>query len=118
MAVSYTCPVKAAKNQEIKDKINGKITFATVTAKNTTGQVSSSSKSVQQQQQQYPKKTLQGPQMRALFSDLLNSDEVLNVFTKTLVELIKTKSLQNDATISSKVIKETLIHNLNTPNGP
>lgn len=115
IAISNSCPIKAAKNQEIKDKITGKKTYAAVAAKVQVSNVStpSSEQSSPNTGHTAPKnlKLLNMPQKRLLFSDILNSDDVINVLTKTLVD-INRKGSQTG--VSSKLIKELLISNFAT----
>lgn len=113
ISISNSCPIKSAKNQELKDKINGKISYASVTAKIKSTSVdipSSVSESTPSQTKLKNLKLMNVPQKRMLYSDILNSDDVLNVLTKTLVDLSK-KGSQSGDTISSRVIKELLISN-------
>lgn len=102
IAVSSSCPIKKAKLNEIKDQISGKSTYASITAK-------SAFPSLKQESSR--------PQRRALLSELINSDEVISVITKTVLDILKKKdsvsSTKSDAStlVSSKVIKELLITN-------
>lgn len=99
IAISSACPIKKVKLNEIKDQINGKTTYASISSK-------SAFPSLNQESSR--------PLRRAVMSDLINSDEVINVITKTVLDILKKReSTRSDASslISSKVIKELLITN-------
>ncbi|XP_061714615.1 uncharacterized protein LOC133523121 [Cydia pomonella] len=114
-AVSYTCKVKAEKIAQIKNKINGKFSYATaaaiaVTPNNSTNPNSKILKT--------PAKT---PHGRAMIADIINSDIVLNAITKTIVELMKKREVNNTSSgplpISSQMIqmiKELLVTSFTT----
>lgn len=100
-AVSSSCPVKKAKLDEVKDKINGKVTYASVTAKST-----------------FPPLKLPStdPRRRAMLSDILNSEELLTALTKTVISILRKRDTETtsgaSSPINSKLIKEQLILNI------
>lgn len=108
-AVSYSCSVKAAKIAEVKNKINGKFTYATAvsvavpTGKSNNNKVSSTNS----------KPTAKTPQGRALIVDIINSDIVLEAITKTIVDLLKKKDAKDPSAspISAAAIKQLLVTN-------
>lgn len=105
-AVSVDCPVKAAKISAIKAQINGKATYASIASKK--------SQSIPAPDIVNPKSFPSLPQRRALISDILNSDVILNALTKTVLDIIQKRESKNkeDAIpITSKSIKELLISN-------
>lgn len=107
IAISFSCPVKSRKIAEIKNRINGKSTYASVTTSNTlppSNTVPASS-------------SLKTPSNRVLITDILNSELVLKGLVKTVMSIIKIS--QNDkqtqkftGPLSSEKIKEMLISNL------
>lgn len=104
-AVSALCPQKAAKVAEIKDKIKGNVTYATVAAKEKTT-FSSPSKQV--------------PSKRALMSDVINSVDILGVMIKTIIDVVKLHNVKDTGSpgpICAKSIKELLITNFAANNG-
>lgn len=106
-AVSYSCPMKAAKVAEIKNKINGKFTYATAASiqptPGTKAPISVQAKT---------------PQGRAMITDIINSDIVLCAITKTIIELMKKKeSKSSSGPISTQLIKELLVTNFSIVNG-
>lgn len=110
VAVSFSCPIKAAKIKEIRNRISGKMTYATVTSQAPT----LPSYALKTASQIPPAKS---PSNRVLITDIINSDTVLNALIKTVMSIIMIS--QNDkesknasGPISSKVIKEMLITNL------
>ncbi|XP_052758319.1 uncharacterized protein LOC128202345 [Galleria mellonella] len=108
VAVSNSCPTKSMKLSQIKDKILGKTSYASVTSKSVNSVINSNTPvSINSPTQN------KSPQKRALVIDIINSDIVLNTITKTVIELVK-KAQTNSDTISSKLIKEILISNFST----
>ncbi|KAI5639932.1 hypothetical protein NE865_07661 [Phthorimaea operculella] len=108
-AVSVQCPQKAAKIANIKQQINGKVSYASAVSKTRTSAPVSGS-------QQTP---LQTPQRRAMMSDILNSDTVLASIIKTVMDYLseREKSKGKGKPLTSQIIKELLIANFTTPNG-
>ncbi|XP_063369127.1 uncharacterized protein LOC134657486 [Cydia amplana] len=111
-AVSYTCPVKAEKNAQIKNKINGKFSYATAAA------VAVAPNSSNNLNSKIPKTPAKTPHGRAMIADIINSDIVLNAITKTILELMKKKEVKNSSSgpmpISSQMIKEVLVTSFTT----
>ncbi|KAI5644686.1 hypothetical protein NE865_03338 [Phthorimaea operculella] len=108
-AVSVQCPQKAAKIANIKQQINGKVSYASAVSKTRTSAPVSGA-------QQTP---LQTPQRRAMMSDILNSDTVLASIIKTVMDYLseREKSKGKGKPLTSQIIKELLIANFTTPNG-
>lgn len=111
MAVSSSCPIKSSKLKEIRDRISGKLTYSSMAAK---PRITDSSAPQFSSPILSKKINLNTPHKRVLYNDILNSDDLLNVLTKTVVDILKKKndSSQAQDAISSKSIKELLINNL------
>lgn len=116
LAISISCPIKSAKMAEIKQKVQGKFTYASAAGKKPinnaptfcpSNYASSEPKNVPIQS-----KT---PRGRVIVSDIINNDILLNAITKTIIELLKRKQSQ-DVTdpITTVAIKEMLISNFST----
>ena len=95
IAVSANCPVKKEKLKIVQDQIKGKITYASMASKT-----------------QFPviKEPLR-PARRAVMTDIVNSDQIMNSLMKTVIDILKKKGPQGE-NISTKVVKELLITNL------
>jgi hypothetical protein len=100
LAVSSKCPIKKAKIEEVKNQINGKSSFASVSAKSAFPPLK-------------PPGPPAGPRRRAILSDILNSDELITAITKTVIDILHKKDGKSDANspVCSRVIKELLITN-------
>lgn len=108
-AVSYSCPVKAAKIIEVKNKITGKYTYAAAAAA-VSSQAPQANKIVKVPVS--ASVSPRTPQGRAIISDIINSDIVLCAITKTIVDLLKKKDTLNPSgPISTQLIKEMLVTN-------
>lgn len=104
IAISYSCPIKAAKIAIIKNKISGKTSYASV-VKNTSQQISTpSSNHISNENNELMEK-------RSFISKILNSDLMLHTITKTVLDIISKK--EANISISTKLIKELLINNIN-----
>ncbi|KAJ8723811.1 hypothetical protein PYW07_007791 [Mythimna separata] len=110
VAVAYECPLKASKVAEIKNRILGGTTYASATKGTKSALLISNDKVSKDILQNSISKTT-SPQKRFIISDILNCDSTLNGIIKTIVDLISRK---DGAPITSKIIKELLIHNLSS----
>lgn len=115
VAVSSICPVKSEKMVEIKNKIKGKVTYANITARSGKSIPTSSLKTVTKLVSSSPPE-IRSPQKRAVMTDILNSDTLINVITKTVIDIIKMSAAKDVQTgpVSSKLIKELLITNFSS----
>ena len=119
LAVSNSCPIKSAKIAEIKNKINGKFTYATVLSKSLPSKPPapgvSHSSTINNRNNNFSKidhTTTKTPAGRAIISDIINSEGVLHSITKTVIDIIKKKESKNEnSPISTQLIKELLITN-------
>lgn len=114
-AVAYVCPVKSAKHSEIKNKIAGKISYASVTAKPNVSIPTIPSQPHVIPLTQTSKPSNITPKKRSLIVEILNSDMVLNSITKTITDLIMKKQ-QQGSSINCNLIKEALISNFSSSN--
>lgn len=111
-AVASICPIKSSKIADIKNKVQGKVSYASVSAKVV---VQPAATSGQQQTSPMFKSRSRSPRKQALFADIMNSDTILNALTKTVVDIMKkSKNNTQENPISSKLIKELLISNFDT----
>ncbi|XP_049885789.1 uncharacterized protein LOC126380440 [Pectinophora gossypiella] len=121
-AVSYSCPIKSAKNKEIKDKISGKYTYASAARKVPIASPdpvvrnqlvsSNSSKFSSSDHPVLLSVSARTPRGRMLVAELINSEGVLHSITKTVIDIIKSKESKSSTTpISTQLIKELLISN-------
>ncbi|KAM3967319.1 LOW QUALITY PROTEIN: uncharacterized protein ACR2FA_011659 [Aphomia sociella] len=111
IAVSNSCPIKMAKISQIKDKVKGKVTYAT-TVKNASSLVNQQSPASVSNTSTNTLNFI-SPQKRVLVAEIVNSDVILNTITKTVVDIIKKVRSQTES-ISTKLIKELLIDNFTT----
>lgn len=115
-AVSNMCPVKSSKISDIKNKIVGNTSYASITKGNTTGPKTvtagpslapSTPKTFNNTTSNKPT-----PHARAILAEIINSDLILQGITKTVIDILKTRETQGSTTsVSSKLIKELLITN-------
>lgn len=107
-AVAFACPVKAAKVAEIKNKISGKITYASVASKSN-NPLPSLPRPHPLPTSSAPIKAPMNPHKRSLIVEIINSDLVLTSITKTITDiLLKREEL---GAINCNLIKEILITN-------
>lgn len=111
VAISNACPVKSSKIAEIKNRIAGNFTYATVASKNPkTNFPPLPNLNFSNRLPLSVPQSKSSPQRRANITEILNSDIILNAITKTIIDIMQKKE-EEGFNISSKTIKESLIAN-------
>ncbi|KAM3958744.1 LOW QUALITY PROTEIN: uncharacterized protein ACR2FA_007269 [Aphomia sociella] len=116
IAVSNSCPIKMAKISQIKDKVKGKVTYAT-TVKNASSLVNQQSPASVSNTSTNTLNFI-SPQKRVLVAEIVNSDVILNTITKTVVDIIRkvTSTLSTLLGGVEKMTKEVVTrHSLDGP---